>query len=221
MLLNFVETSNHSVQYLKTAAFRCWVPDNISKIKYIVTGLAGVNHDTRNFAEDIKWQDFAQKFGCILIGCFFEDEREGQAAYCITSRGSGRILLNAVKYFAREINQLNLINKKFLMWGVSAGGQFNYSFAYNFPYKVAAFIVNKGGRYYEYCKNEKKIRKMFLIPALFIIGSQDKEERINIIKQIYSQNNINDNWSLICEDNCEHDICNSEKIALSFFENII
>ncbi len=35
-----------------------------------------------------------------------------------------------------------------LLWGMSAGGEFNYEFVAWKPERVAAFVVNKGGIYY-------------------------------------------------------------------------
>ena len=64
------------------------------------------------------------------------------------SRGSGQALLDALAGLGDRLGHTELGSAPLLLWGMSAGGQFNYEFAAWKPERVAAFVVNKGGIYY-------------------------------------------------------------------------
>jgi hypothetical protein len=60
----------------------------------------------------------------------------------------GRALLDALRAFSERSNHPELVNAPLLLWGFSAGGEFNYEFTAWKPERVVAFVVNKGGIYF-------------------------------------------------------------------------
>ena len=134
-----------------TAAFRFWAPKTSSALRAIVVLVPGSNGDGRAQVEDPVWQAFATKHSLALVGCRFTDKPHDQSFiedYIKASEGSGQALLDPVSRFATRSQHPELALAPFFLWGMSAGGQFNYEFAAWKPERVAAFVVNKGGIYY-------------------------------------------------------------------------
>ena len=98
--------------------------------------------------DDAFWQTFATAQKVALLGCRFTDKPHDQSFiedYVNVSKGSGQALLDVLGKFAARTNHPEVASAKLFMWGMSAGGQFNYEFTAWQPDRVAAFIVNKGG----------------------------------------------------------------------------
>lgn len=129
-----------------------------------------------------RWEKFAMKNNVALVGCHFQDKVPSPIeGYIDVKAGSGDCLLTALERF--QLGHLPI-----LMWGFSAGGEFNYEFA-NWlapkePGRIAAFIVNKGGIYCSALAHEEA-RK---IPAIFFIGDRDAAYRTAILNGIYTMN---------------------------------
>lgn len=68
--------------------------------------------------------------------------------YVDVSKGSGQAMLDALTELSMQSKHPELANAPLLLWGMSAGGQFNYEFVAWKPERVVAFVVNKGGIYY-------------------------------------------------------------------------
>src|SRR5262249_13465445 len=133
------------------AEFRLWLPSEPSEIRAIVVLLTGSNGDGRPMAEDANWQDFASRNKLALVGCRITDKPHDQSfieEYANASQGSGQALLSALSTFASRTQHKELSAAPLLLWGMSAGGEFNYEFAAWKPERVVAFVVNKGGIYY-------------------------------------------------------------------------
>jgi len=97
------------------------------------------------------WQAFAKKQKLALLGCRITDKPHEQnfiEEYANVSQGSGDAVLAALGNFASRAHHPELGSAPLLMWGMSAGGQFNYEFVAWKPERVLAFVVNKGGIYY-------------------------------------------------------------------------
>jgi hypothetical protein len=104
------------------------------------------------------------------------------------------------------------------MWGISAGGEFNYEFACWKPERVIAFIVNKGGIYYT-ALADKAAR---VVPALFFIGGKDSQFRNDIIKGIFAVNRkFGALWALTEEPGAVHELGRTLEMSEIFFDEII
>ena len=131
--------------------FRFWLPSGASAVRALVVLVPGSNGDGRLMAADVFWQEFAVKHQLALIACRFTDKPHSQSFiedYVNVSRGSGQALLDAISRFAERSKHPEIASVPLLLWGMSAGGQFNYEFVAWRPDRVAAFIVNKGGIYW-------------------------------------------------------------------------
>ena len=132
------------------AEFRFWAPKTATPLRAVMVLVPGSNGDGRGQVEDTVWQAFATKHSLALIGCRFTDKPHDQnfiEEYIKVSDGSGQALIDAVAKFGVRSQHPELAAAPFFMWGMSAGGQFNYEFAAWRPERVAAFVVNKGGIY--------------------------------------------------------------------------
>src|SRR6476660_9328071 len=104
------------------------------------------------------------------------------------------------------------------MWGMSAGGQFNYEFAAWKPERVAAFVVNKGGIYYSALVS-KATRE---VPALLFVGGKDLEFRTNTIVGLFAVNRRGGAlWALAEEPGAAHIVGRSRDMALMLFEDLL
>ena len=86
--------------------------------------------------------------------------------------------------FAGRAKHPELASAPLLLWGMSAGGEFNYEFAAWKPERVVAFIVNKGNVYYTALAS----RPRAAVPALLFIGENDLEFRNHTIVGLFALN---------------------------------
>jgi len=194
--------------------FSKWLPEGLTsdRVSGIVVLVPPSQSDGRDMVRYPKWQEFATKHNLALVGCYFQDDvPSGIEKYCdMRNSGSGRSLLN-------YLFEYDLGGQKLFLWGFSAGGQFNYEFACNYPHDVAAFVVNKGGIYYTALAS-KETRQ---VPGMFFVGKEDSPWRQAIVRGIYAVNKAcGAKWVLINED-CGHSECKSEEISIGFFESIL
>ena len=165
------ETVPPGANYEK-AEFRFWLPANVTTVRAIVVLVPGSNGDGRPMAADVFWQDFATKQQLALVACRFTDKPHDQSFiedYVNVSRGSGQALLDVIAKFAESSKHPEVTRAPLLLWGMSAGGQFNYEFVAWKPERVAAFIVNKGGIYYSALLS-KAARE---VPGFLFVGEKD------------------------------------------------
>jgi len=168
------------------AEFRLWTP-KAATLKGIVVLVPGSNGDGRGQAEDTVWQAFATKHRLALVGCRFTDKPHDQnfiEQYINVSQGSGQALLDAISRFATRSQHPELATAPFFMWGMSAGGQFNYEFTAWKPERVAAFVVNKGGIYYSALVSQAARE----VPGILFVGGKDLEFRTNTIVGLFAVN---------------------------------
>lgn len=194
------------------AAFRYWQPDDISAIKGIAVLVPGINGDGRGWVNDQAWQSFAERHSFALVACYFT------GGYCEANNGSGAALLEAIKEFAQKSGHPEVENAPLILWGHSAGGQFNYEFACWKPDRLIAFIVNKGGYYSTYNPSPETLQ----VPAVFFIGANDSQIRMQNITQFFSTGRRKGApWTLAVEPNSGHEIGGTQNYAISFFDTII
>ena len=203
------------------AEFRFWTPKTSTPLRAVVVLVPGSNGDGRGQVEDTVWQAFATKHSLALIGCRFTDKPHDQnfiEEYIKVAAGSGQALIDAVAKFGARSQHPELASAPFFMWGMSAGGQFNYEFAAWKPERVAAFVVNKGGIYYS-ALVPKATRE---VPALLFVGGKDLEFRTNTIVGLFAVNRRGGAlWALTEEPAAGHIVGRSRDIALAFYEDLI
>lgn len=190
------------------ASFRASVPENP---KAVVVMVPGSNGDGRDMITIPRWKDFASTHNVALVGCYFQDVGPSQVEwYADAKGGSGAALLDA-------LHEMKLHDLPILLWGFSAGGEFNYEFACWAPERVKAFVVNKGGIYYTALAPEATRQ----IPALWFIGGADAEFRRSILHGIYDMNAaVGCKWKKVVEP-VYHVVGSSERRTLAFFEDIL
>ncbi|MDA8762046.1 hypothetical protein N9M81_01930 [Flavobacteriaceae bacterium] len=210
----------HNGENYKLAEFRFWNPNVNDSYKGILVLNPGFNGDGRKAVLDTVWQKFAIKHNFIIVASHFKgyQSSEGKPSYSNASKGSGDILLKSIKKYSKEISNKDINKLPLLLYGFSAGGQFNYEFASWKPEKVISFVVNKGG-YYNTGITSKQTQK---VPGIFFIGEDDNYYRNNMILGIYSANRSQGaNWTLITEKNTKHSPKKSKSLSISFFESIL
>lgn len=204
----------------KIAEFRFWKPSLNDNYKGILVLTPGFNSDGRKAVLDTVWQKFAVKHRLIIVASHFKNYESNldKPSYSEASKGSGKILLKAIEKYSKEISNKSINELPLLMYGFSAGGQFNYEFTSWKPERVISFVVNKGG-YYNTALTSTEAQK---VPGIFFIGEDDLYYRNNLILGIYSANRSQGaNWTLITEKETKHAPMNSKALTISFFESVI
>lgn len=196
--------------------FSHWKPEGLDKPKAVLILTPPSQSDGRAEIHDKQWQDFAVKHSLAIVGCFFQDaDPSGFEGYCdVRGSRSGAKLLD---YLDEKVWN-GTPSVPLFLWGFSAGGQFNYEFAVNYPQYVAGFVVNKGGIYYT-AMAPPNTRE---IPGCFIIGNHDSQWRKDILTGIHGINRVaGAKWVKVVEDHVAHQVGDSERIGREFFEFIL
>lgn len=204
------------VRTFAAAKFGLYIPSDML-VDGILVLTPGSNEDGRKDILSPTWYQWAHEHNLATLGVFFQDDPPyGRAEqYCAAGFESGNALLQALLQY--EIRFPQLIGKKLYMWGWSAGGQFNYEFNANYPDRVAAFVVNKGGVYYTGLAPERARAN----PGLFFLGRKDYPLRALAIQGIYAINMyVGANWVLEEEEE-DHEVGKSPQKAKTFFEHIL
>ncbi len=203
------------------AEFRFWLPAGSGPVRAVVVLVPGSNGDGRPMADDAFWQAFATKQKAALIGLRFTDKPHDQSFiedYVNVSQGSGQALLDVLAKFAARSSHPEVATAPLLMWGMSAGGQFNYEFVAWKPDRVAAFIVNKGGIYYS-ALLPKAARA---VPGLLFVGGVDLQSRIDTIAGLFAVNRRGGAvWAFVVEPGLGHVVGASRDLGALFFEEVL
>jgi len=214
------ETIPPGVNYDK-ADFRLWYPADAVSLRAIVILMPGSNGDGRPMAEEPAWQAFATKNKLALVGGRLTDKPHDQSfieEYANASRGSGQALLTALSDFAGHTKHPELATAPLFLWGMSAGGEFNYEFVAWKPERVAAFVVNKGGIYYTALTS----RASRNVPGILFIGGKDLPSRINTITGLFEVNRRGGAlWALAEEPGAAHVVGRSIDVARILFEEVL
>jgi pimeloyl-ACP methyl ester carboxylesterase len=181
----------------------------------------GSNGDGRGQVDDPVWQAFAVHHKLALVGVRLTDKPHDQGfieEYVNVSQGSGQALLGALDTLAGRSKHPELSTVPFLLWGMSAGGEFNYEFACWKPERVVAFVVNKGNIYYT-ALAPKAARS---VPAILFTGGKDLEFRTSTITGLFAVNRrAGALWSLAEEPSAGHIVGRSRDVALALFEDAL
>jgi dienelactone hydrolase len=214
------EVVNPGKNYDK-AEFRLWYPDGPKGLRAVIVLVPGSNGDGRAQVEDQAWQSFATKHQLALVGVRLTDKPHDQffiEAYANVSQGSGQAFLDALSAFARKAQHPELATAPLLLWGMSAGGQFNYEFVNWKPERVIGFVVNKGGIYYTALTSQAARS----VPGLLFIGGKDLDSRVQTITGLFALNRrAGALWALAEEPGAAHIVGRSQEMAIMFFEDIL
>jgi hypothetical protein len=203
------------------ALFRIWYPDNLSTIRGIVVMVPGSNGDGRGDVTDPGWQDFAVSHGLALLGCYYTDYPARDMfieKYVNVSQGSGQALLDVLLKFSATSGHRELADAPLLLWGMSAGGEFNYEFTCWQPARVLAFVVNKGGIYYTALASEEARA----VPGILFTGEKDLDARTDIIKGLFSMNRrAGALWIYAQEPGVAHEPGQSARLAKIYLDEVL
>src|SRR5262249_5852666 len=125
------------------AEFRLWYPADAKRLSAVLVLTPGSNGDGRGAVDDPVWRAFATQTHLAIVATRFNDkahDQEFREEYVNVSKGSGQALLDALGRFATRSAHPELANAPLLLWGMSAGGQFNYEFVAWKPERVIAFV---------------------------------------------------------------------------------
>jgi poly(3-hydroxybutyrate) depolymerase len=203
------------------AEFRLWLPDAAGPVKGVVVLVPGSNGDGRPMVDDPFWQQYATRLGLGLVGCRFTDKPHDQMFiehYVDVSKGTGPALIDALATFAQQANHAELASAPLLLWGMSAGGEFNYEFVAWKPERVIAFIVNKGNVYYTALASQAARH----VPGILFTGEKDLEFRINAVAGLFAINRrAGALWAYAQEPGLGHEVGRSRDFAAIFFEEMM
>ena len=203
------------------ANFRLWIPDGAGPLRAVVVLVPGSNGDGRPQADDEFWQTFATRNRLALVGCQFTDKTHDQMFiehYVDVSKGSGQALIDALAAFALRANHPELASAPLLLWGMSAGGEFNYEFVAWKPERVLAFIVNKGNVYYTALAPQAARS----VPGILFTGEKDLEFRVSTIVGLFAVNRrAGALWAYAEEPGIGHAVGRSRDIAVMLYEDML
>jgi dienelactone hydrolase len=203
------------------AEFKLWYPTDAALLQAVAVLVPGSNGDGRFEVDDPVWQAFARRHQLALVGCRFTDKPHEQnfiEEYVNVSKGSGHALLDALTAFAGRSKHPELAAAPLLLWGMSAGGEFNYEFVAWKPERVVAFVVNKGGIYYTALASHAARN----VPGILFVGGKDLEFRMNTIVGVFAVNRRGGAlWALAEEPAAAHIVGRSRDVALIFFEDVL
>ena len=216
----FEETVAPGRNYDK-AEFKLWLPADVASIQAIALLVPGSNGDGRGQVDDPVWQAFAVRHKLALIGVRLTDKPHDQGfieEYVNVSQGSGQALLDAISAFAARATHPELTTAPLLLWGMSAGGEFNYEFVAWKPERVVAFVVNKGNIYYTALAPQAARA----VPGILFTGGKDLEFRTNTITGLFAVNRrAGALWALAEEPSAGHIVGRSRDLALVLFEDAL
>jgi dienelactone hydrolase len=206
------------------AEFRMWYPSEVEKVRAVVVLVPGSNGDWRNQVDDVGgggWREFAARNKVALVGVRFTDKPHDQSfieEYANAARGTGQALLDALSALAAKSKHPEVATAPLLLWGMSAGGQFNYEFVGWKPERVAAFVVNKGGIYY----SALLPAAARAVPGMFFVGGKDLEFRTQTIVGLFAVNRrAGALWALAEEPGIAHVVGRSSDVTKVFFEDVL
>jgi poly(3-hydroxybutyrate) depolymerase len=203
------------------AEFRLWYPPSTADVQATLVLVPGSNGDGRPMADEPFWQDFAARHRLAIVACRFTDKPHDQPFiehYVNVSQGSGQALIDALTGFADRTRHAELATAPLLLWGMSAGGEFNYEFVAWKPERVAAFVVNKGGIYYSALLS----RAAREVPGILFVGEKDLDSRITMIAGLFAVNRRGGAlWAFANEPGVAHEVARSRDLATVLFAEVL
>lgn len=203
------------------ANFKLWYPAGVDRLQAVVLLVPGSNGDGRAMADDVFWQEFASRHHVALVACQITDRSHDQnfiEDYADVGQGSGAAVLDAIEKLGDAAKHPELAEAPLFLWGMSAGGEFNYEFTAWKPERVAAFIVNKGGIYYHALLSQAARA----VPGLLFTGEKDLASRIETITGLFAVNRRGGAlWALAQEPGAAHVVGHTKEFGALFFEELM
>ena len=203
------------------AEFRLWLPDGSGPVRALIVLVPGSNADGRADVDDLFWQALAAKRRLALVGCRFTDKAHEQMyieQYVDVSKGSGQALLESLTVLARKSGHPEIASAPLLLWGMSAGGEFNYEFTAWKPERVLAFVVNKGNVYYTALASAAAR----LVPGVLFTGETDLAFRTDAVSGLFAINRrAGALWAYAQEPAVGHEIAHSREFAAVLFDEML
>ncbi len=203
------------------AEFRLWIPESVEKVHAVLVLVPGSNGDGRDQVDTPLWRELAKEQGLALVALYMTDKMHEDMFiehYVNVREGSGDAFLTALDELAGLSGHAEIATAPLLLWGMSAGGEFNYEFAVWRPERVAAFVVNKGGIYYSALASSAARQ----VPGLFFVGTDDLAFRNDIIRGIFSMNRrAHAQWALLEQKGVDHAVAGSDLIAADFYRDVL
>jgi dienelactone hydrolase len=219
----FDEAAAPGANYDK-AEFRMWCPPDVAQVRAALVLVPGSNGDWRNQVDDAGgggWREYAARTKVALVGVRFTDKPHDQSfieEYANAARGTGQALIDALTVLAAKSKHPEIAAVPLLLWGMSAGGQFNYEFVGWKPERVAAFVVNKGGIYY----SALLPAAARAVPGILFVGGKDLEFRTQTIAGLFAVNRrAGACWALADEPGVAHVVGRSSDLTKIFFEDVM
>src|SRR5262249_44529161 len=170
---------------------------------------------------DAFWQTFAVAHHLALVGCRLTDKQHDQMFiehYVDVSKGSGQALLDALASLAKKSGHAEIATAPLLLWGMSAGGEFNYELTAWKPERVIAFIVNKGNVYYTALASAAARR----VPGILFTGENDLEFRVDAVSGLFAINRrAGALWAYAQEPGVGHEVAHSREFAAVLFDEML
>jgi dienelactone hydrolase len=195
------------------ASFRFWSPPYTQPLRGLIVLTPGLDGDGRAWAHDPAWQALAQKYGLGLVASCLQGR-----SYQLPQAGTGEAFRSALRQFAQQASHPEIATLPLLLWGESAGGQWNYNYLLWRPEDVMAFVVNKGG-YYSQAEADSRARA---VPGLFILGQSDDAFRIAAITALWKAGrDAGALWALTPQPNSGHEFSKTGPLGRVFFEAVL
>ena len=203
------------------AQFRLWLPAEVGRVRAALLLVPGSNGDGRGQVADTVWQAFATRHHLALLGLRLTDRPHDQGfieEYVDAGAGSGQALLDVLARFAATSRHPELTGAPLLLWGMSAGGEFNYEFTAWRPERVIAFVVNKGNIYYHLLLSQEARA----VPGMLFTGGDDLKFRRDAVAGLFAVNRRGGAlWAFAEEPGAGHVVGKSRDVELPFFEDVM
>jgi dienelactone hydrolase len=197
----------------RIAEYHFWSPAYTQPLRGMIIMTPGSDGDGRGMTDDPAWQALARKYSLGLVGSHLEGGH-----YQRPELGTGQTLRDALHHFADQSGHPEIATVPLLLWGMSAGGQWDYNYVLWKPAGVMAFVVNKGG-YYNEDDADPATRA---VPGLFILGQTDEDFRIRTITRLWTEGRSRGAlWALTPQPNSGHEFSKTDPLARVFFEAVL
>ena len=212
--VNLTDLSTFRAGNDAVAQFRMYLPNSETPVRHVLLLTPGYNSDGRAMATDPAWQEFAQTQGCALVATYF---RGDNPRYQIARIWSGKATEAALKQLAELSGHPEIAQVPWLLWGHSAGGQFNYNLTCWKPERVTAFVLNKSGIY-----SDPPSPGSLRVPGLFFAGETDTDERLDGIATTFARGRrMGAPWCFLMELGTGHESGRTAKMARTFFNAVL
>ncbi len=203
----------------KTASFSLRIPEKVKKPGYIVVLLPVFNGNGENLLEHKQWLMFAEETDAAIVACTFKAKdrnKKNYIHYAAAQHGSGRALESAIAQLDSKDVSYSLKDLPFLIYGVSAGGQFAYGFTCHNPKRMIGFAAIKGGYYFP-----RPVDGTYNVPGLVISGEKDLVRRRQATRTLFESHRKNGAPWCWMEDAFGHEEAECFSVVIPYFKALL